>query len=298
MAIKTIAVLSPGEMGTAFGRALKAAGFDIITCLDGRSALTRARATATGFRDTGDLETLVADADLLLSILPPEAALETARGAAAAMESAAAAPPYVDCNAVAPATAVEIGRPFASIGATYIDGGIVGNPPGGPKAVRLFASGPDCELVTRIGGKDIDVRPMGPEIGRASGIKMCYAGVTKGTNALHTAALIAAEALGVSDVLHAEFADSAPELYRRMVNAAPRLPSVSGRFVGEMEEIAKTFRDVGVTPDFHLGAAEVFRVLARTPYAAETPESIDRERTLAEAVRVYLRHLPSAGTGE
>ena len=28
MAIKTIAVLSPGEMGTAFGRALKAAGFE------------------------------------------------------------------------------------------------------------------------------------------------------------------------------------------------------------------------------------------------------------------------------
>ena len=58
-------------MGTAFGRALKAAGFDIITCLDGRSALTRARATATGFRDTGDLETLVADADLLLAPTAP-----------------------------------------------------------------------------------------------------------------------------------------------------------------------------------------------------------------------------------
>ena len=179
MTMKTIAVLSPGEMGDAFGRALKAAGFDIITCLAGRSALTRQRAADTGFRDTGDLETVLGDADLVLSIVPPEFALDAARAAALVLQSAAAAPLYVDCNAVAPATAIEMSRAFAAIDAKYIDGGIVGNPPGKGKPTRLYVNGAGCELVTGIGGTDIDVRPMGPEIGRASGIKMCYAGVTK-----------------------------------------------------------------------------------------------------------------------
>jgi 3-hydroxyisobutyrate dehydrogenase-like beta-hydroxyacid dehydrogenase len=290
--MKTIAVLSPGEMGNAFGGALKAAGFDIVTCLAGRSELTRQRAADTGVRDGGDLATVLDDADLVLSILPPEYALDAARGAAAALKSSGAAPVFVDCNAVAPATAIEMSRAFAAIDAKYIDGGIVGNPPGKGKPTRLYVSGEGCELVAGIGGKDIDVRPMGPEIGRASGIKMCYAGVTKGTNALHVAAQIAAEALGVTEALQAEFGSSASELYKRMESSGPRLPSVSGRFVGEMEEIAKTFRDVGVTPQFHLGAADVFRVLADTPFAAETPDTIDFERTLAEAAKVYLRHLP------
>jgi 3-hydroxyisobutyrate dehydrogenase-like beta-hydroxyacid dehydrogenase len=298
MTMKTIAVLSPGEMGNAFGGALKAAGFDIITCLAGRSGLTRQRAADTGFRDTGDLEATLNEADLVLSILPPEFALDAACAAAAIMKSSGAAPLYVDCNAVAPATAIEMSRAFAAIDAKYIDGGIVGNPPGKGKPTRLFVSGEGCELVAGIGGKDIDVRPMGVEIGRASGIKMCYAGVTKGTNALHVAAQIAAEALGVTEALQAEFGSSAGELYKRMVNSGPRLPSVSGRFVGEMEEIAKTFRDVGVTPHFHLGAAELFRVLASTPFAAETPDTIDFDRTLAEAAKVYLRHLPGGESGK
>ncbi len=36
-------------------------------------------------------------------------------------------------------------------------------------------------------------------MGRASGIKMCYAALTKGTFTLHTAVLVAAEAMGLID---------------------------------------------------------------------------------------------------
>ena len=157
MNMKTIAVLSPGEMGNAFGGALKAAGFDIVTCLAGRSELTRQRAADTGFRDGGDLAAVLNDADLVLSILPPEYALDAARGAAAALKSSGAAPIFVDCNAVAPATAIEMSWAFAAIDAKYIDGGIVGNPPGKGKPTRLFVSGEGCELVAGIGGRGIRV---------------------------------------------------------------------------------------------------------------------------------------------
>jgi 3-hydroxyisobutyrate dehydrogenase-like beta-hydroxyacid dehydrogenase len=77
-------------------------------------------------------------------------------------------------------------------------------------------------------GLGIDVRQCGPEIGRGVAVKMCYAGITKGTSALHTAVLIAAESLGVADEIHEELALSVGALYKRMENVVPKLPAVSG----------------------------------------------------------------------
>ena len=44
----------------------------------------------------------------------------------------------------------------------------------------------------------IEVAVLGAELGQASALKMCYAGLTKGTNALRTAVLLSGEMLGVN----------------------------------------------------------------------------------------------------
>ena len=54
MAIRTIAILSPGDMGTGFGRDLGQRGHDVITCLVGRSDVTRSRAAKAGFREVAE----------------------------------------------------------------------------------------------------------------------------------------------------------------------------------------------------------------------------------------------------
>jgi hypothetical protein len=59
-----------------------------------------------------------------------------------------------------------------------------------------------------------------------------------------------------------------------------------------MEEIAKTFADAGVTPGFHEGAAEIFRLLSQTPFASETRETIDESRTLEETLREAAKLIP------
>ena len=41
------------------------------------------------------------------------------------------------------------------------------------------------------------------------------------------------------------------------------------RYTGEMEEIAATFASVGVTPKFHEGAADLYRLLDTTPNLEE-----------------------------
>ena len=81
---------------------------------------------------------------------------------------------------------------------------------------------------------------LGPSIGRASGIKMCYASMTKGTNALRVAMLTAAESLGLYDELIEELAFSQGGALSAMESGIPGLPANSGRWIGEMEEIAET----------------------------------------------------------
>lgn len=138
-------------------------------------------------------------------------------------------------------------------------------------------------------GKGIVVRQCGPEIGRGSAVKMAYAGISKGTSALHAAMLIAAERLGVADELHEELKTSQATMYQRMENMTPALPAVSGRYVGEMLEIAKTMAACGMTPGFHQGAADLYALLGESPFASERRDTVDKNRTLRQTIEVCAR---------
>ena len=292
MAFKTVALLMPGEMGAAVGKAFSHSGLAVVTCLDGRSAATAERAAAAGFRDLPDLEALLGEAEIVLSIMPPEHAPATARKVAGAMESSGLTPPYADMNAVAPQTARHMQALIEGAGAPYIDGGIVGNPPGKSNPTRFFVSGAEAGLMDGLDGRGIEVRQCGGEIGRGVAVKMCYAAITKGTSALHTAVLIAAQSLGVADELHQELAISQPQFYKRMEAVVPKLPAVSARYIGEMKEIAKTMESAGLTANFHVAAGELYRVLEKTPFAAERRDTVDPDRTLRQSLEVFARHLP------
>lgn len=295
MELKTIAILMPGDMGHAVGGALRTHGHDVITCLDGRGAHSRALAAKAGLRDVDGLTDVVGQADLILSILPPGAAYAQAQRVADAMAATGRTPAYADCNAIAPETAIGIGAVIGGAGAKFIDAGIIGAAPGRGAGPRFYVSGPEHAVMLPLDGKGFQVIGMGDIIGQASAIKMAYAGLTKGTWTLHTAVLLAAERLGVTEALLAEFENSQPAALAAMHARVPFLPADSARWVGEMEEIAKTFADAGVTPGFHEGAAEIFCVLEQTPFAAETRADMDRARTLQDALAVYARNLPAKG---
>ena len=292
MIIEKIGLISPGEMGGAVGGALHANGFDVMCCLAGRGEETRERAERLGLRDVPDLQTMLLEADLMLCIMPPEFGPATADAVAAAMKSSGATPPFAECNAVAPETSRSMAAVIKAAGAVYIDAGIVGSPPGKGSGPRFYVSGPEASLMDELDGKGIFVRQSGPEVGRGSALKMCYAAVTKGTGALHTAVLVAAESLGISEELHAEFKDSIPDMFQRMERMVPGLPAVSGRYIGEMKEIAKTMADAGVTPNFHVGATELYELLVQTPFAAESRDTMDKSRTMVQSVEAFAKFAP------
>lgn len=291
MSLPTLAVLMPGDMGHAVGRVLREHGHRVLTCLEGRSDHTRSMAKAAGLEDAGDLKSLTAKADMILSILPPASALPQAQGVARAMGEAGSTPVYVDCNAISPMLSAKVGAVIERAGASYIDAGIIGLAPGKGGAPRFYVSGADTAPMEALDGKGIQVLPLEGGVGAASGMKMCYAALTKGKWTLQTAVMLTAEQLGLSEVLTREFANSQQGALNSMRERIPRLPADSQRWIGEMEEIAATFSDAGVSSGFHDGAAEIFRILAKTPFASETRESIDADRTMEHSIKVYAEQL-------
>ena len=146
--------------------------------------------------------------------------------------------------------------------------------------------------------KGLSIKQCGSEIGRGSAVKMCYAGITKGTSALHAAVLIAAEALGVADELFEELTYSQEGQLKRMENLTPALPAVSARYIGEMREISKTMGSVGVTTGFHDGSTELYQLMEKSPFASEIRETVDKDRTLRQTVKVCAEYLPPRGRAE
>lgn len=272
----TVAVVSPGEMGTGVGRRLREGGLRVVTTLAGRSERTRQRAAAAGLEDVGSLAAAVREADVLLSILPPGRALELAEAV-----GRDPGPLYVDCNAVSPATASAIA---AVIGERFVDAGIIG----APSAPRFYASG---RHAAELAALPLDVRVIDGEVGEASALKMCYAALTKGLSALLTEAAVAAEAYGVAGALREELADSQPQF----LAGARRLPGVvpkAYRWVAEMEEIAATFEQVGLTPRMLLGAADVYRLVEAARAEAAQPLD-DLDAMVAELRRALTTTRPA-----
>ncbi|MBK9252603.1 MAG: NAD(P)-dependent oxidoreductase [Proteobacteria bacterium] len=280
------------------GAALRRAGHRVLTALAGRSAYSCDLALKAGLADAGNLQELVRQVDIMLSIVPPAAADEFAAEVAGAMVATGARPLFVDCNAVSPATMRQIASRFDALGGAVVDVGIVGRAPPTDLPVRFFHSGLHSQLLAKLASGEIHCIDLGGEVGRASALKMTYAALNKGSDALHATILLLAERLGVREPLMKEFALSQAPVLRRMQDRVPFLAATAERFVGEMHQISATCQSVGVTPDFHAGAAWLYATLAQTTLASETRATLDRNRTLDEALALYLQALPPVAPAE
>ena len=293
--VDTVAIMSPGDMGHAVGQVLSESGIDVITCTDGRSQRTKNLAEMAGLRQVATLEDMVIQADLVLSIMVPSKAMSFVREISPHFESSKTPTYFADCNAVSPQSALAMAEVINQAGGKFIDGGIIGTAPTKGDTPRFYVSGPDASLVMELDGRGIIVKAIGNKVGQASGIKMCYAALTKGTNTLHVALLTAASRMGLTDDLRKEFEFSQKSHLAAMEKGISRLPANAHRWIGEMEEIAATFENLGVTPNFHKGAAEIYKMLNSTPFAKESPETIDKDRTTWDTIEAVSKIADSDG---
>jgi 3-hydroxyisobutyrate dehydrogenase-like beta-hydroxyacid dehydrogenase len=269
-----IGLLHPGEMGAAVGGCLAEAGHPVRWASAGRGPATAARARQAGLSDVGTVAELAGQCDIILSVCPPQAAVEVARSVVGAAANPAGTAGlrgvFVDANAISPATSRAVARMIEAAGASYVDGGIIGPPPVSAGSTRLYLSGRRAgEIRDLFAGTRVDARIVDDSAGAASAVKMAYAAWTKGTAALLLAARALASAEGVQDALLAEWALSQPDLAQRTLGAARSAALKGWRWVAEMEEIADSMAAAGLPRGFHESAAEIFR---RQPRAASAGE--------------------------
>lgn len=245
-----VGVLHPGEMGAAVAGVLRERGEAVLWASAGRSAATIERAQGAGLEDAGEIGELCRRCEILLSVCPPHAAMDVARAASSFPGI------YVDANAIAPDTAREIAR----LQPRFVDGGIVGPPPRERGTTRLYLSGAGAELVAELfAGTNVDARVISAEPGAASALKAAYAGWTKGSAALLLTARELARAEGVEAALLEEWRLSIPELEDRLAGAERSARRKGWRWIGEMEEIARSMAARDLPTGFHQASAEVFR---------------------------------------
>ena len=287
---QTIAILMPGDMGHGCGKVFRENDFRVVTCLNKRSVRTKKLAASSSIEDLGTIENVVDNSDIILSILPPEFALQQAKIVSKVITKIQKHITYVDCNAISPETALKINDSISSNYCNFIDGGIIGfNPIVENGQTRLYVSGPNTQPIKVLHKKGFIIKDLGTEIGKASAMKMVYASATKGTFALHAAVITASKKLGLFDEYVKELKYSKPNILEAMEKMVPKIPIDAARWEGEMYEISKTFKKVNITPKFHYGAAAIMELAKKTPIAKETRENFDKSRSLSKAVDMFVK---------
>jgi L-threonate 2-dehydrogenase len=232
-----VAIIAPGNMGAGIGGRLTENKVTVMTSLAGRSEDSARRAREAGMQPVE--ERALAEADFLLSIVPPGDALVLAQRLAPVLTAANKKPVYVECNAVSPPTMLKIADAISTTGCSFIGAGIIGPPPKpGSTNTRIYASGPAAKDLARLNDYGLIVRVLEGPLTAASALKMSYAGITKGFTALGAAMMLAAARGGSAEALKAELAESRPDLLRYLSNQIPNMYSKAYRWVAELDEIA------------------------------------------------------------
>ena len=233
----TVAIVAPGNMGAGVGQRLTENKVTVLTSLAGRSTESEKRARAAGMRPVADAQ--LTEADFLLSIVPPGDALALAKRLAPVLTAANKKPVYVECNAVSPRTMLDIADVVGATGCPFVGAGIIGPPPKpGTANTKIYAAGPAAVAFAKLNDYGLIVRVLAGPLTAASALKMSYAGITKGLQALGAAMMLAAARGGSAASLKAELAESQPALLDWLSRQIPRMYSKSYRWVAEMEEIA------------------------------------------------------------
>jgi 3-hydroxyisobutyrate dehydrogenase-like beta-hydroxyacid dehydrogenase len=286
--VRTVGIVSPGAMGSAVGAAYRESGARVVATVSGRSERTRRLAERAGLELLPDLDAVLSEAEVVLSIAPPDQAPAIAAELAAAAGRTGARPLVSDWNAISPARAREVGAALGAAGLELVDGSISGGPPRAGYRTRVYLSGARAPAFAETRPDWLDLRVVGEEIGLASAVKMCTASVYKGYTALLAHALATAHANGVL----AEVLDDLHDSFPRQIDVAARLLAVSttksGRYVGEMREIAATQETAGLTAALFEAMAEVYARLAQTELAGRAPESIPHEPELEDVLERLL----------
>ena len=205
---------------------------------------------------------------------------------------------FLDLNAVSPKSARAIDDLISKSAPNlrFIDGGIIGGPPSlkedktwsrpsipnsGPH--RLDEAPPNGKHLAEI----LNIKHLNATIGAASGLKMCFASLSKGFTALAIQSFTTAYNLDVIPELKAHMAEFNPAALKTAERSLVAMCPKAYRWVHEMREIAETFEADGgfeARESSFRSIAEVYELVASGTGLGEEKVGERRAGTSAEDV--------------
>jgi 3-hydroxyisobutyrate dehydrogenase-like beta-hydroxyacid dehydrogenase len=284
-----IGIMSIGEMGFHWAKLLKSHGVEVLTYDQDRGEVSRKRGQNAGVKSLASMADLLSQADLIVSIVVPSAAIRVASQVAEAVRSTGRKGlPFLDANAISPMTADEINKVLHPAGVNFIDGCIIGSAAKVGKGTIVYVSGPQAEQMQVLERFGIPVKVLGASTNQASAFKVVYAGLTKGLQGLFCELLMGARRFGLLHEIRAQYEDSFPGLLDKVSSSIVGLTIHAARRAEEMDELKRTFNHFGMKSFMAPAAQKVLEAIA-TLQAGQASTSGARQGELLETLELFYK---------
>lgn len=249
-----LAFIGFGEAGPLIAAGLLDAGaasvaaYDILVDDPSVRKAWMVKAEATGARVCTSVEAAVSDADLILSTVTSERALDAATMAAPYLCPGQL---YLDLNSCSPGKKIAAAERVEQSGSRYVDVAVMDTVPGRGHRVPVLLAGPAAkDTAERLAPFGMTLEVVGDRVGQASTIKMARSVFMKGIEAILCESLVAANRAGVADRVLASIQGTFPEIDWRQLATyhMGRMALHARRRAIEMESVADTLRDLGLAP--------------------------------------------------
>lgn len=288
----TIGILYPGEMGSSLGKLLAEGGFKVLATTEGRSPRTQRLGLESRLPLAASAGEVAEQADVIVSLVTPGAALDVATKIAALLTGRSRKPLYVDANSISPETAAQIENVLSRESIEFVDASIFGLASQLRQRGTLYVSGSRAGELRDQWGALLPVKVVGDSPGRASAFKMIISGIPKGLSALFIETMVFARKMQLlPEALEAceEIYPGIMEIMRRML---PTYPKHATRRCEEAGEIEKTMLANQCTPHVTSAVRELTCRLADVSWEERDGSPWSMEEVLEAIHKHTLQHTP------
>lgn len=256
-----IALVGYGEVGRILAEDLRARGLTQVGAYDVKLGGTLAaplhdHAAVHGVRLAASHAELVANADLIISAVTASQAVPVAEACAPAITEGSW---FLDFNSASPGAKIKAAGLIDGAGGRYVEGAVMTSVP--PYRIRvplLLGGAHAAELAPLLNTLGFDSKLASEKLGVASATKMCRSVMIKGLEAMVIESFTAARAYGVEDAVLASLHETFPGIDWEKQGAYffQRVIEHGRRRSEEVQEVAQTVREIGLTPWSAAGTAQ------------------------------------------
>jgi 3-hydroxyisobutyrate dehydrogenase-like beta-hydroxyacid dehydrogenase len=227
-------------MGAALAVLLRSKSIRVVTTLDHRSDRTIRLSRDAGVVALDSLAEVVRQSQIILSLVPPAAAEQTAEAYCQLAELSAPSSIYVDCNSISPELAARLSIRLAACGRQFVDATINGLARTAATSGTMFLSGARAQDVAQLFAGTMRVQILGGPAGSAKAMKMLLSGLAKGACALYLEMAMLAQRRGILQEMMAAASQIYPGIAAVALRMMPTIPQHRVRRASEMCELEAT----------------------------------------------------------